>query len=224
MMQFGDVLSVQSERWRHYFPGLPNGVRVLQMKVKHPIPSFISIANEVCFVEHPNQIRTCRRCGRATHPKQNCVEANNPETITTTPSVTAILPSEQMFSDADFPPISIDLTQSDEVIETSANSKRTLPEQEAPKTVPTVAVDQAERHNTTGEDDNNDDDNDDDDEENDGSSSPCEASDGTYKRRLSTNRGKDKKKICCTLASQSVCDTVSFNISNMKDSNWPRKA
>lgn len=219
MRKYGDVFSIQTERWKNYFVGIPNGVRVLLMRIKHPIPSYLTIADEICYVEHVNQIRTCRRCSRPVHPKQRCLEetASPPETRTATASAAAATsqPSEQIFSDADFPPMSSSqpTPSSPEVgetfIEIVARSKRALIERENNTTVPTNQADPVEQHSTTGDDD------DDDDDGNDSSSSPYETNDGTNKRRLSTKRAKDKKKLCGIQESQSNCDSINLSVKNI---------
>ncbi|KXJ71031.1 hypothetical protein RP20_CCG021712 [Aedes albopictus] len=45
LAQYGDVISVSNEVWKHYFVGLPNGVRVVRMKMKKPVPAHITIDN-----------------------------------------------------------------------------------------------------------------------------------------------------------------------------------
>lgn len=72
MEQYGSVISITRERWRHFFPGIYNGVRVLQMKLERQIPSFVTINGETTLVTYRNQPKTCRFCGRAAHPKEKC--------------------------------------------------------------------------------------------------------------------------------------------------------
>lgn len=74
--QYGTPISITRERWRRYFPGVYNGVRILQMKLDRPIPSFVTIEGETTLVTYPNQPRTCRLCGLAVHPKQKCRKQN----------------------------------------------------------------------------------------------------------------------------------------------------
>lgn len=75
MRQYGEVISIRNDVWRDYFPGLSNGVRVVRMQLKIPIPSFITVAEEVTSVSHFSQVRTCRTCGNKSHPKMRCSEA-----------------------------------------------------------------------------------------------------------------------------------------------------
>lgn len=72
MQQYGTAISISRERWKHFFPGYYNGVRVLQMKLDREIPSFLSINGEHTLVTYRNQPKTCRHCGRAAHPTQKC--------------------------------------------------------------------------------------------------------------------------------------------------------
>lgn len=198
MMKYGEVFSIQSERWKHYFAGIPNGVRVLQMRIKHPIPSYLTIANEVCYVEHPNQIRTCRRCSKPAHPKQRCMEVSlsGHETVTAAPVIASV--TEPIFNQTDFPPISSEQSTpsspdaSDPFAKILAKGKLALTEldNKAPE---------EQQSSSEGDDD--------DDDGNGSSSSPCENNDGTNKRRLSTKRGKEKKKLCAIQGSQSSCDS-----------------
>ncbi|KXJ72774.1 hypothetical protein RP20_CCG017260 [Aedes albopictus] len=52
LAQYGDVISVSNEVWKHYFVGLPNGVRVVRMKMKKPVPSHITIDNQLSLVTY----------------------------------------------------------------------------------------------------------------------------------------------------------------------------
>lgn len=75
MRQYGEVISIRNDVWRDYFPGLSNGVRVVRMQLKTPIPSYITVAGEITSVSHFLQVRTCRTCGCKSHPKMRCSEA-----------------------------------------------------------------------------------------------------------------------------------------------------
>nr|XP_029729210.1 uncharacterized protein LOC115266778 [Aedes albopictus] len=55
LAQYGDVISVSNEVWKHYFVGLPNGVRVvrcLRVKMKKPVPAHITIDNQLSLVTY----------------------------------------------------------------------------------------------------------------------------------------------------------------------------
>lgn len=78
MQQYGEVISIRNDVWRSYFPGLSNGIRVIRMKLTQAIPSYITISEEVTYVSHFSQMKTCRNCGRKEHPKLRCSEAAAP--------------------------------------------------------------------------------------------------------------------------------------------------
>lgn len=94
-------------------------------------------------------------------------------------------------------------------IEIVARSKRALIEQEQKTIVPANQADQVDQQSTNGDNDD-----DEDDDGHDSSSSPYETNDGTNKRRLSTKRAKDKKKLCGTQELQSGCDSISLSFKN----------
>lgn len=75
MQQYGEVISIRNDVWKSYFPGLSNGVRILRMKPTKPIPSYITISDEITYVSHFSQVKTCRTCGAKEHPKLRCSEA-----------------------------------------------------------------------------------------------------------------------------------------------------
>lgn len=212
MLRFGDVLSIQNERWKNYFGGVFNGVRVLQMRLKQSIPSFVTIENHVATVLHPNQSKTCRYCSRAVHPNQKCLDvAASENNSKPTADATPLSSNESSFNEADFPPmqkVQHQTTSSHDTLgEIVTRAKRALTENETKaKTVPTNQTTQQSTNDT--DDDDNDDANDD------SSSSPSECNDGNNKRRLSTKRGKEKKKMCAIQESHSVCDSnsVIFNL------------
>lgn len=45
MRKYGDVLSITNERWKNFFPGVPNGVKTLKMVLKKPAPKSITVKN-----------------------------------------------------------------------------------------------------------------------------------------------------------------------------------
>uniref|UniRef100_T1DIC9 Putative l1 ele2 orf1-h 1e-20-j 4 n=1 Tax=Psorophora albipes TaxID=869069 RepID=T1DIC9_9DIPT len=78
MRQYGVIHSIGLERWKHYFPGIVNGVRVLRMRLTRPIPSYITIQNEQTLVSYAGQHKTCRFCNMSIHPKLRCGEKPPP--------------------------------------------------------------------------------------------------------------------------------------------------
>ncbi|XP_052563027.1 MAP kinase phosphatase with leucine-rich repeats protein 3-like [Culex pipiens pallens] len=73
---YGEVKSIRREVWREYFPGIPNGVRVVRMVLKKPIPSFIKVETEISYTSYNQQVRTCRHCANPLHPGKNISSKN----------------------------------------------------------------------------------------------------------------------------------------------------
>lgn len=86
MRQFGEIISIEDEKWTNFFPGIPNGVRVLRMRLSRAIPSFVEVDNEKTLVTYTNQTPTCRHCGRQVHFTMKCSEAAKQERQTTRPA------------------------------------------------------------------------------------------------------------------------------------------
>lgn len=82
MLQYGEVLTIRDEVWKNFFSGVPNGVRVLKMKLSKPVPSFVTICDQGSLATHPGQILTCRRCGLKRHLAKTCSEAAKKNTTT----------------------------------------------------------------------------------------------------------------------------------------------
>lgn len=82
LQQYGDVLSIRDEVWKDFFPGIPNGVRVVRMKIVAPIPSFLEIEKETAYIKHNHQIKTCRYCSSKLHTGQKCNTAKMKNTNT----------------------------------------------------------------------------------------------------------------------------------------------
>lgn len=78
MRDFGTVLNIRNETCRsEKFPGIPNGVRIIRMRLKKQIPSFISVRGYSTYVTYQNQLHTCRHCGNAVHYGISCAENRN---------------------------------------------------------------------------------------------------------------------------------------------------
>ncbi|XP_058820890.1 uncharacterized protein LOC131683089 [Topomyia yanbarensis] len=99
LQKYGEVDSVTHETWRNFFPGIPNGVRVVRMRVTKPIPSYITVTalgsddvliHQTSLVTYPGQIPTCQFCTKKLHLGKPCVETvkenSNPTEISTQPS------------------------------------------------------------------------------------------------------------------------------------------
>lgn len=53
MQQYGKVISIENEVWKNFFPGIPNGVRVVRMKLEKTLPSRIVVNDEPTYVTYP---------------------------------------------------------------------------------------------------------------------------------------------------------------------------
>lgn len=72
---YGKVLSVKDDVWKEYFPGVPNGVRIVRMEIQKPIPSYVPVAGELAYVLHINQVKTCKHCAQKVHIGKSCSAA-----------------------------------------------------------------------------------------------------------------------------------------------------
>lgn len=100
MLQFGEVISIRDEKWKHYFPGMSNGVRVLRINLFRDIPSVITIQNEKTMVVYPNQPKS----SGSSQPGGMCSEPHSPnETVSATSP--ALSSPDGLFKQTDFPPI-----------------------------------------------------------------------------------------------------------------------
>lgn len=72
---YGKILSVRNDVWKDYFPGVPNGVRILRMEIQKPIPSYVPVAGELAYVLHSNQVKTCKHCTQKIHIGKSCSAA-----------------------------------------------------------------------------------------------------------------------------------------------------
>lgn len=75
MLKYGEVISIRNEKWKHYFPGIANGVRVLRMNLLRHIPSFITIETHETMVSYIDQPKSCRHCGQPSHPGGKCPDS-----------------------------------------------------------------------------------------------------------------------------------------------------
>lgn len=72
---YGEVVSTQEEVWKNFWPGLSTGVRLVRMRIRKPIPSYIPMTTHTAYITYRNQIRTCRYCVRPLHIGRTCNEA-----------------------------------------------------------------------------------------------------------------------------------------------------
>jgi hypothetical protein len=76
LCEYGEVISINEERWdeQYFFKNILSGVRVVRMRIKKHIPSFIMVDGEQTYVTYPDQILTCRWCNFRLHPGSKCSE------------------------------------------------------------------------------------------------------------------------------------------------------
>lgn len=74
MREYGEILSIREETWKDHLPGIPNGVRILRMKLVKPIPSYVQVDTEMTLVTYRGQVATCKHCNRNVHYAQKCSE------------------------------------------------------------------------------------------------------------------------------------------------------
>lgn len=74
LSSYGEVMSITDDVWKKHFPGVPNGTRVVKMKINKQIPSYLPIDGEVAYIKYTNQLRTCKHCTRPLHVGRTCTE------------------------------------------------------------------------------------------------------------------------------------------------------
>lgn len=71
---YGKIKSIKNEVWGNHmpFPGIPTGVRLVNMNLAKPIPSFIICLGRRTLVTYPGQIKTCKICSSVEHFSDTC--------------------------------------------------------------------------------------------------------------------------------------------------------
>ncbi|XP_065090360.1 uncharacterized protein LOC135711413 [Ochlerotatus camptorhynchus] len=67
MRPYGTILSISREMWKNNFPGIYNGVRVVRMKLKQLIHSYLTIDGEKTLITYRNQAKTCETSKNTQH-------------------------------------------------------------------------------------------------------------------------------------------------------------
>ncbi|XP_062716274.1 uncharacterized protein LOC134291898 [Aedes albopictus] len=69
LQQYGKVISIQNEVWKNYFSGIPNGVRIVRMRLDKAIPSHIVVNSHSTYVSRANKSNqtTARRTKKQPH-------------------------------------------------------------------------------------------------------------------------------------------------------------
>lgn len=184
--RYGVVLSISRERWKNYFPGIPNGVRVLRMHLTKPIPSFIEIEGQLTSITYPNQEKSCRFCQGKAHPQQRCPDKVQQK---------ASEPQSTLFNLNDFPALTGPTPSSTNVAKSAVqtvSAQAAAPLQtETIEAVAVVTQEHADVESTNDEDNDGTDDTD---------SSTVETE--TNKRRLSRTNTNEPKKKCVPVGSK----------------------
>lgn len=154
---YGEVVSTREEVWKNFWPGLPTGVRLIRMRIKKQIPSFIPMTTHTAYISYRNQIRTCRYCVRPLHLGRTCNEARKELGIDVNSRLTAaqvvqgnIPPPSSSSADA-LPPLPSPQTSSEmETSETDNISKpKTLSDAIADRLTATAAMSKTRSSSTT---------------------------------------------------------------------------
>lgn len=75
MESYGEILSIRNETCKSKrFANTPNGVRMVRIRLRKQIPSFISVKGYSTYVTYSNQIQTCKHCGDCVHYGTSCGE------------------------------------------------------------------------------------------------------------------------------------------------------
>lgn len=53
MQQYGKVISIQNDVRKNFFPGVPNGVRVVRMRIEKPLPSYVAVDGHRSYISYP---------------------------------------------------------------------------------------------------------------------------------------------------------------------------
>jgi hypothetical protein len=73
MINYGEVLEIKEEYWTSaYRYKIANGVRLVQIKLKHHIPSRLVISGHTVDVSYTGQPQTCFSCHQTGHIFQQC--------------------------------------------------------------------------------------------------------------------------------------------------------
>lgn len=69
LSKYGSVLSFRRDLLAD---GICNGIHTARMHLIQPVPSLLSIAGELVFINYPGQARTSRKCGDEGHEATSC--------------------------------------------------------------------------------------------------------------------------------------------------------
>ncbi|XP_058449846.1 uncharacterized protein LOC131429624 [Malaya genurostris] len=86
MSQYGEILSIEKEKWKNFFPDILNGVRLLRMRLRRPISSYVTFGQDTripckSLVTYDNQMATCQYYQQAVHYGKPCDKPDKETTI-----------------------------------------------------------------------------------------------------------------------------------------------
>uniref|UniRef100_A0A1Q3FA61 Uncharacterized protein n=1 Tax=Culex tarsalis TaxID=7177 RepID=A0A1Q3FA61_CULTA len=62
---YGEVLDIAADRWKHFFPGLLNGIRLVKFRsLTKPIPKYLTISNSLATIIYKGQKAAWRLTGK----------------------------------------------------------------------------------------------------------------------------------------------------------------
>lgn len=79
LQQYGKVLSIQNEVWKNFFSGIPNGVRVVRMRIVKPLPVYVTVDNYRSYVSYPKEPQRTSPTASAKQAKQHVPSSTNSE-------------------------------------------------------------------------------------------------------------------------------------------------
>lgn len=74
--QYGEVFNIKEAVWGKNYDGkgIPSGIRVVQMKLKKHIKSYVTISSEQTYISYKSQPASCRHCTLLLHTGRSCTE------------------------------------------------------------------------------------------------------------------------------------------------------
>lgn len=79
LTKYGDIHSITNEKWsKNVKFQISSGVRIVNMLINQPIPSYLTIDDCKTLITYPNQLQTCFHCNNPDHIAQKCPQKTNP--------------------------------------------------------------------------------------------------------------------------------------------------
>lgn len=154
LAEFGEILSITDELWKEHFPGVPTGTRIVRMRIRKPIPSYVNIGEEVGYVRYRNQRPTCRHCSRYLHVGQKCSDVKKAITgsvnsrLTLADIVSGVNPSTEEKQNTETLPAPPPLMPRPSLPIETLNEEQLLADEEAPA-IPEVVPEQESKEDST---------------------------------------------------------------------------